>query len=386
MLWDISLKNLRRRLLRSIMTVLCVAVALQLYLTLNNLTGKFKQDIQNQFSVFAGKIFIQQAMPNSSIGWNTFPSLSSSIQVETASELLQLDRVDSTSSTAVLFVQLVAPIIPMNPPEVLAVGIESGHESAFLGNLGVESGQLILTKPHSVILGQGAVQYYQPEDSSESLGVGQTIEIQGQPFTIVGILESAPALFNGAVLMPLATAQDLLNRQGTVSAVILTATSIEDVSALKVAVQTQFPALQPSSQDELIESSQKMLDLMGVFFNMMNKTVLVMVAIVISIVMVVAVLEQRRDIGILRAIGARRWMILSLVVGESLTLSLIGAITALPLSVFASLVLWHWTVSIPIVSVWARILGISVALGVIASLLPAWQAVRVDPLEALRYE
>jgi ABC-type antimicrobial peptide transport system permease subunit len=79
-------------------------------------------------------------------------------------------------------------------------------------------------------------------------------------------------------------------------------------------------------------------------------------------------------------------MILSLVVGESLTLSLIGAFIALPLSAFASLVLWHWTVSTAIVLVWARILGISVALGVLASLLPAWQAVRVDPLEALRYE
>jgi len=131
-------KNPRQRLLRSAMTFLSVSVALQLHLTLIRLMDRFGQDMRNQFSVFAGKDYVQQVMPASGLGWEPFPSPSSSIQAETASELLQLAHVDSPSSTPTLFVQLVLPVIRMIPPQVLAVGIELGHESAFLGNIGLE--------------------------------------------------------------------------------------------------------------------------------------------------------------------------------------------------------------------------------------------------------
>jgi putative ABC transport system permease protein len=386
MFWDIALRNLWQRRLRSVLTILGVAMALQLNLTLNNLAGKFEQDVQRQFSFFAGKLFVQQAMPTGGTGWDTFPSLSSSITIETAAGLLTHDRVDQPSSSAVLFVQLVAPIIPTTPPELMVVGIEPGHEAAFLGTIEAEDGRATLNEPYDVILGQGAARYYQPEGSDSPVHAGQTIEVQGRPFTVVGVLEAAPALFNGAVLMPLSTAQDLLNRPDTASAVILTATRVEDVADLKAAVETQFPDLQATSQDELIESASSMLALMGVFFSMMNRTALSVVVIVIAIVMIVAVLEQRRDIGTLRAIGARRRTIFGMVAIESLAISLAGALVALPLSALANWAFWRYPVGPDIVVVWARALGLSVALGVLASLLPAWQAVRVEPLEALRYE
>jgi putative ABC transport system permease protein len=386
MFWDIALRNLWQRRLRSVLTILGVAMALQLNLTLNNLMGRFGQDVQRQFSFFAGKLFVQQAMPAGGTGWDTFPSLSSSIAIETAAGLLTRDHVDQPSSSAVLFVQLVAPIIPTTPPELMAVGIEPGHEAAFLGTVEAEDGRVTLTAPDEVILGQGAAGYYQPEGSDSPVRAGQTVEIQGHPFTVVGVLEKSSALFGGAVLMPLSTAQDLLNRPDTASAVILTATRVEDVADLKATVEAQFPDLQATSQDELIESASSMLALMGVFFSMMNRTALAVVVIVIAIVMIVAVLEQRRDIGTLRAIGARRRTIFGMVAIESLAISLAGALVALPLSALANWAFWRYPVGPDIVVVWTRALGLSVALGVLASLLPAWQAVRVEPLEALRYE
>jgi len=117
-------KNSRQRLLRSAMTFLSVSVALQLYLTLIRLMDRFRQDMRNQFSVFAGKDFVQQVMPARGLGWDTFPSLSSSIQAETASELLQLAHVDSPSSTTTLFVQGAA-----RHPHDSAAGAGCGHRA-----------------------------------------------------------------------------------------------------------------------------------------------------------------------------------------------------------------------------------------------------------------
>jgi putative ABC transport system permease protein len=114
--------------------------------------------------------------------------------------------------------------------------------------------------------------------------------------------------------------------------------------------------------------------------------VIAFVIVVVMIVMVVAVMERRREIGILRAIGAKRRTIFLMVMIESLTISLLGALTALPISVGFSRLLWSMSINVTVIQAWLPILGVAIPIGVLASLLPAWQAVRVDPLDALKYE
>jgi putative ABC transport system permease protein len=393
MLWDVALRNLWQRRLRSALTILGVAVAVQLYLMIASVEGGYEQDLEEQLNALAGKVYVQQS-PANEVGEEDFPSLNSSIPAPVASELLALDGLDRASSSAAIFASLSPSVLPGKPPTVLVVGIEPEHEAAFLGNFKVETGQETLTDPYSVILGRGAAEYYRPEGSGTPVGPDQTIEIGDQSFTVVGVLGPAPLLFNGAVLMPLATAQDLLARSDTVSAVILTAASVEETPALKAAVQARFPNLRASSRDEVAGSAQEMLDGAKNFFSEINNTIIAVVTVVIAIVMFVAVMEQRREIGTLRAIGARRRAILSLVVSEALTLCFIGAVLALPMWALVYLVFLSdlFTTVVFIVSTelvlsnWVGMLAITLVAGAVASLWPAWQAVRVDPLEALRYE
>ncbi|OGO07575.1 MAG: hypothetical protein A3K46_07240 [Chloroflexi bacterium RBG_13_60_9] len=107
-----------------------------------------------------------------------------------------------------------------------------------------------------------------------------------------------------------------------------------------------------------------------------------------TIVVVVSVLEQRREIGTLRAVGAQRWRIFGMVAGQAIVLSLLGTMVALPIALF--LVqggMGEYLSSIPdVLQIWWQTLWTAVGVGLAASLLPAWQAVRVDPLESLRYE
>lgn len=98
-------------------------------------------------------------------------------------------------------------------------------------------------------------------------------------------------------------------------------------------------------------------------------------------------MEERRDIGTLRAVGAGRVRIFGMVAGELLILSLLGAILALPIAVFFT----QWGMSeisgiTGILLVWLQTILIAMVVGLLATILPAWQALRVDPLEALRYE
>jgi putative ABC transport system permease protein len=384
MLWDIAWRNMWQRWLRSLLTILGVAMAVQLYVTMSGIMLVYEQDLQKQLSAFAGKVIVQQPMGEEGSD-EEFPSPSSSIEGATADDLLTLEEIDRNSSSALLFVPLARAPGPNLPPAVMAVGIEPGHEAAYLGSFQVESGEADLARADSVILGRSAAHYYQEEGVEGPVAPGETIEIQGQTFSVAGVLESAPNLFSQSVLMPLSTAQSLFRRPDVVSAVVLTAGNVEDTAAISAQIQTRFPGLAPSTQDDIAENANKMLEGQRLFFAAIKDTVIIVAGVVITIVVVVAVMERRREIGTLRAIGARRSAIFSLVVGESLTLSLVGAIMALPLAFVMNWVLGFGDFA-DVPPAWLGSILATVIVGVLASLLPAWQAVRVDPLEALRYE
>jgi putative ABC transport system permease protein len=272
------------------------------------------------------------------------------------------------------------------PPSVLVVGIEAGHEKAFLGNLEADSGSNAFTGPDQVILGQSAATYYQGE-SNGPIGVGATIQIQGHSLEVIGILKSAPQIFNNAVLLPLDTAQRIFDRPGTVSSVILTAAQVDQLPQIKADISSRYPELTVSTQDDLQQSAQVLLDGVAKFFSVITNSIVVVAILIVTIVVVMAVMEQRKDIGVLRAVGAGKLGIFGMVVGESLLLSLLGALLALPIAFF----LVKWGMSefkdlSGILTIWMQTILVAMAVGFLAALLPAWQAMRVDPLEALRYE
>jgi putative ABC transport system permease protein len=273
------------------------------------------------------------------------------------------------------------------PPAVLVVGVEPGHEKAFLGEFKAKSGRAVLENPDEIILGQSAAKFYQPKDRAAPLAVGESVDIQSHTFVVVGILQSAPALFNNAVIMPLDTARTVFDRPGAVSSVILTAANVADLPRLKDDIADRFPDLGVSTQEDLRQSAVTLLNGMNKFFAMIIDSIVAVAIVIVTIVVVVAVMEQRKDIGTLRAIGAGRARIFSMIAGESLLLSLLGAVLALPIAVFFT----RWGMSefsgiTGILSVWLQTILVAVVVGLLATILPAWQALRVDPLEALRYE
>ncbi len=396
MLFDIAVKNLWRRKLRSILTILGVAVAVQLYLTMDGWMGLYEQDLQHQLSAFAGKVFVQQQM-EASAGGQDFPSFSSSLDMATADALMSIEGADASTSSAVLFVQLARASTPNMPPAALAVGIQPGHEAAYIGSFEVENGgSAVLTDAHSVILGSSAARRYQTDGSDEPVQPGDVVEIQAERFTVIGVLQPASMLYDASAIMPLDTAQEVFRRRGSVSAVILTADRLDQAASIQDAIGQRFPDLQVSGQEEIAKNTDDMLAGQRAFFDLIDGTVIIVAIVVVTIVVVVAVMEQRREIGTLRALGARRWRIFSLVFSEALSLSMIGAIIALPMSMLFQLAMEVFIngaaadvgglFAVNPVPAWIGTIGLAVVIGIFASVLPAWQAMRVDPLEALRYE
>ena len=383
---QLAVRNLWQRRMRSLLTILGVAVGVQLYLAMTTMMASAETDLQDQLKALAGRVFVQRLLADESMV-EEFPSPSSSLSSQVASNLLDIQGVDVAKSSAILYVPLSKPPAPGSPPPTRALGIAPGHEVAFLGPLGVEVGVGSLPDAQSVILGKGAAAYYGSDDG-KSVEVGETIEVLGQPFVVVGILEPAPAVHDGMVMMDLATAQALFDRPYSVSAVILTAESMDDVARIKNEVEILDPELTAATQDDVEENVREMYATVYGLADMVNGVAALVVFLFVMIVMIIAVMERRRDIGVLRAIGASRKTICSIIAGESIVLSLAGALLAGPLWVLIRVFVDIGIVSAAdvIISNWINISLLAILTGLGASLLPAWRAVRVDPLEALRYE
>jgi putative ABC transport system permease protein len=112
---------------------------------------------------------------------------------------------------------------------------------------------------------------------------------------------------------------------------------------------------------------------------------LIIGAIVIMNIMLVAVTERTREIGIRKALGAKQSDILKQFVYESATLSAIGGLIGLVLAELGGLIVSRVFIqtSIPVWAIFLSI-GVSALVGILAGLFPAWQAARLDPIEALR--
>jgi putative ABC transport system permease protein len=387
MLWDLAWKNLWRRKLRSLLTILGVASAAQLYLMVHGVMDTYNGEMMGQINAFAGKIVVQQQVESGG-GNPDLTSSGSSLTGSTAEALLSLDGIDRQSSSAVIFVPIARAIMPYVPPAVVAVGIEPGHEKAYLSGLEAESGSLILEGPEDAILGQGAADYYTKESGGIAVTVGSTISVGGRTMTVVGMLGDAPQLFANAVIMPLATAQSLFDRAGTVSSVILTAQNVENVGTIQTTILDRFEGVTVSTQEDMLRSAETILSGMHTFMGLIENSIIAVAVLVVTIVVVVSVMEQRREIGTLRAVGAQRWRIFGMVAGQSIVLSFLGTMVALPIAMF--FVQWgmsEYLSSVPgVLRVWWQTVITAILVGAVASLLPAWQAVRVDPLESLRYE
>jgi len=105
-------------------------------------------------------------------------------------------------------------------------------------------------------------------------------------------------------------------------------------------------------------------------------------------IMLASVLERIREIGVRRAVGARRRDVLSQFLAEAVLISLAGGVAGIGLGVGTSVGIEHFAhirTSVSLVAV-ALAFGVSITIGLAFGIMPAWRAAEQDPVISLRYE
>jgi putative ABC transport system permease protein len=126
--------------------------------------------------------------------------------------------------------------------------------------------------------------------------------------------------------------------------------------------------------------------ILSVFLGLIGGVSLIVGGIGVMNIMLVSVRERRREIGIRMAVGAKRYDIGALFLIEAVMLSVIGGLLGVMMGILITYVLaviWHWSFTL---SLWPPLAGfsVSVLVGIFFGFYPAYQAARLDPIEALR--
>jgi len=156
------------------------------------------------------------------------------------------------------------------------------------------------------------------------------------------------------------------------------------VPELSVQLKSDYPELDVVTQNDLLKNAEKMMEMPNRFMGMISLTVLVVAVLVVMNVMMIAVTERTKEIGILRAIGAKKRTVLGIIVLEASILSLIGGVLGALVVIPAAYVM-DWTRVLSVQET-AKVSLLVVAVAVLAGIYPAYRATRINPIEALRNE
>ncbi|HMB04630.1 MAG TPA: ABC transporter permease [Isosphaeraceae bacterium] len=223
--------------------------------------------------------------------------------------------------------------------------------------------------------------------------VGDTVDVAGEPFHVVGIFESDSLFENGGLVVPLAELQRMMGRKGYVSGFVIEADEPDraGVEMLAHRIESQIPGVAAVPARDFVRSDIQ-IRLVKAMAWATSVIALVLGSVGILNTMMMAVFERTGEIGVLRALGWRRPRILGLILGEAMAVGLVGSAIGVGLGVLGVRALALEPTSSTFISpdLSPAVLGVGLVLGIGLSLLgglyPAARAAALDPTEALRHE
>ncbi len=321
---------------------------------------------------------------------------------------------------------------PLLAPSVIAVApllqggaeVSTGKESsqvsvsgvtpdyASVANEAVSEGEFI-GADH--VLARSAVAVIGPDTAENLFGrkegvTGETVRIDGQPFRVIGVLESKGGSGFGSqddrIMVPLTTAQTRLFQRGVRGSVDMIQAQAADSDSVNLAVEEVSALLRTRHRTEFgmddftIFTQQSILDMtsqitgvLTLFLGGVAAISLLVGGIGIMNIMLVSVTERTREIGLRKAIGARKRDILVQFLSESILLSLVGGIIGILLAwgistLIGAIAAASGTPIEPEIGIDSIALAtlFSMAVGLLFGLYPANRAASLQPVEALRYE
>jgi putative ABC transport system permease protein len=370
--FTLILKNLLRRRSRSLLTVAGIAIGIGAVVALTALAWGFERSWVNAYKARGTDMIVTKT--------STRSAMPAPFSAGLAADLRKLPRVREVSG-------VLSDIFSVeDSPSIIVFGWEP--KSFLWTHLKLVSGAWPDANSENVAA-LGII-------SAEMLRkkIGDKVQLETSEYTVCAIYTSSALAENGAIILPLAELQKLMDRQDMVNFMNLrceSGTTEAQLDELRMLIKSNFKGLMAFSPGEVAQSNSA-IQIAKAMSLATSLIALLVGAVGIMNTVLMSVFERLQEIGVLLAIGWRRARILQMILFESLLLSFAGGIGGICLGIVAVKILetTPWirgkiesdvTPSLLLVA-----LLIALALGTLGGLYPAWLGSRMSPVNALHHE
>jgi putative ABC transport system permease protein len=357
-------RNLVRRRTRSLLTVLGIGIAVASVVALSGLAKGFGE----QFNSIGRGGRVDLMAVQAGISDMQF----SAIDERVAKRIAALPEIRSVSGIVFGFSS------GENMPLLFVQGYQPNTDA--IRHFRIVEGEA-LSGTRQALLGRTA-------SEAMGVGVGESVNVFGSRFRVVGLYETGVAFEDSAMVISLREAQALFGGLHKVGFLGIALTDPRQVDSVLKELEERFPEVSVSKTSEFSESLPDFRS-MDAMIGAISFLAVLVGGIGMMNTVFMSVFERTREIGVLRALGWRKGRVLGMIMKESLVLSAIGGLVGIVLGMgLGNLFPLLLAMLEPYFSgeLLVRALVLALALGAIAGLYPSWWASRLDPLEALRYE
>jgi len=358
-------QNVTHRPLRTLITVIAVAVEVTLVISVVGLTSGLLSDVAKRTEGVGADIMVQP--PSSSI---IMSFTNAPMPISIGEKLRQLD-----------YVQSVAPVLLQFNSNGLEIvyGIEAESFREVSGGFVFHSGH-DLAGPDDILVDDVYAR-------SKKVKVGDTIHLFNHDFHLVGIVEHGKG---ARLFVPMSTLQEMSGAHDKASVFYIKCDRSNHVPAVADEIRQVLPRYEVRQLKDFISlMTSSSLPGLDAFINVMIGIAVTIGFLVIFLSMYTTIIERTREIGVLKSLGASKGYIVKIILSETTLLCVLGILGGVGLSFLtrALLVRLVPTLTILITPGWIIKAGlIAVVGGLLGATYPAWMASRKDPVEALAYE
>jgi putative ABC transport system permease protein len=381
--------------LRSFLTALGIAVGIASVVLLTSIGAGIHQFVLSEFTQFGTNLIA--VTPGKTTTAGVSGALISNVRPLTMDDALALKRIPNVKGV-VPFVQGNAPVeFGKRVRRTYIFGV--GAEVPRVWNMRVASGRFLpdddprAARPF-VVLGSRV----RDELFHAANPLGRRVRIGGERYRVIGVMESKGQMLgfdlDDAVYIPTAKALGMFDRESLMEIDLLYAEKADVNSVVKRVRQVLLK--RHGLEDFTVKTQEQMLEVLGKVLKVLTMAVgalggisLLVGGVGILTIMIISVRERTAEIGLLRATGAGRRQVLAMFLGEAVALASLGGLAGLVIGSGGAWLLGAIVPALPTHTPWSYVLlaeMLAVMIGLIAGVLPARHAARLDPIEALRAE
>jgi len=371
---DLALKDLKEHKIRTVLTALGIVIAITAIVSLGSISAGVNELVTSATgSIGSDTILVMKKFDLSEMGG---PPIAYQMEDIKKEEVEEVQSISGIKRSVPIISKQLRGFFEVDGLDMDELDIFGAQDLEFKEGTWPDNDE------------EGAAIGYVVADTMD-VGVGDYITLNKKQVEIMGIFEEGSGAYDLVVIMPYDYADEIYETEGAATQIMIEPEDVSLVQEIKDTIEEEFDDLDAMTMEDALSMFQEMTATMNVMTFGIGFVASIVAAIGIIITMYTSVLERRRQLGIMKAVGALRRVILKQILEEGLLISVVSSVIAVGVSFFFVDMLnnvllggSNLAVITPALALGAAAYGILLA--VVSSLYPAWVAVKTDPIKAIR--